>query len=43
MQLGGSSNSGEGGEEPRRYVKEVPDEDRRSRIHQVASGRFGRG
>ncbi|HRE91212.1 MAG TPA: glutamate synthase-related protein, partial [Myxococcota bacterium] len=40
-QIGGKSNSGEGGEEPRRYLEEVPGENRRSRIHQVASGRFG--
>jgi glutamate synthase (NADPH) large chain len=40
-QLGGKSNSGEGGEEPHRFA---PDEDgrwRRSAIKQVASGRFG--
>jgi len=39
--LGARSNSGEGGEEPHRYL---PDEDgalRRSAIKQVASGRFG--
>ncbi|MGH8031864.1 MAG: glutamate synthase large subunit, partial [Luteimonas sp.] len=34
--LGGRSNSGEGGEDPARYHDE-----RRSRIKQVASGRFG--
>jgi glutamate synthase (ferredoxin) len=34
--LGGKSNSGEGGEAPERYTDE-----RRSRIKQVASGRFG--
>ena len=34
--LGGRSNSGEGGEDPARY-----DNDRRSKIKQVASGRFG--
>jgi len=45
--IGGKSNSGEGGEEARRYGKEQPDDpnaapiERRSRIHQVASGRFG--
>ena len=39
--IGGKSNSGEGGEEARRYARENPDEERRSRIHQVASGRFG--
>ncbi|MBS3804846.1 MAG: glutamate synthase large subunit [Oleiphilaceae bacterium] len=35
-QLGGRSNSGEGGEDPARYGNE-----RRSKIKQVASGRFG--
>lgn len=34
--LGGSSNSGEGGEDPRRFGTET-----NSRIKQVASGRFG--
>ena len=34
--LGGRSNSGEGGEDPARYGTE-----RRSKIKQVASGRFG--
>jgi len=34
--LGGRSNSGEGGEDPSRY-----DNDKRSKIKQVASGRFG--
>ncbi|MFV2057772.1 MAG: glutamate synthase large subunit, partial [Thiohalomonadales bacterium] len=34
--LGGRSNSGEGGEDPARY-----DNDKRSKIKQVASGRFG--
>lgn len=34
--LGGRSNSGEGGEDPARYAS-----DRRSKIKQVASGRFG--
>jgi glutamate synthase (NADPH/NADH) large chain len=34
--LGGSSNSGEGGEDPKRFGTE-----RNSRIKQVASGRFG--
>ena len=36
--LGGRSNTGEGGEDPERYVKGNP---KRSRIKQVASGRFG--
>jgi len=34
--LGGKSNTGEGGEDPRRFA-----DDRRSAIKQVASGRFG--
>jgi glutamate synthase domain-containing protein 2/glutamate synthase domain-containing protein 1/glutamate synthase domain-containing protein 3 len=34
--LGGRSNTGEGGEDPERYADE-----RRSRIKQIASGRFG--
>ncbi|MFK7848060.1 MAG: glutamate synthase large subunit [Rhodothermales bacterium] len=37
-QLGGRSNTGEGGEDPERYAKSSP---KRSRIKQVASGRFG--
>lgn len=36
--LGGKSNTGEGGENPERYGRNNP---RRSRIKQVASGRFG--
>jgi glutamate synthase (NADPH/NADH) large chain len=39
--LGGRSNSGEGGEEPRRYVKDPNGDSRRSAIKQVASARFG--
>ena len=39
--LGGRSNTGEGGEEPSRF-KELPNGDSmKSRIKQVASGRFG--
>ena len=41
--LGGKSNTGEGGEDPARYLR-MPDgspNPRRSRIKQVASGRFG--
>ena len=34
--LGGKSNTGEGGEDPARF-----DDERRSSIKQVASGRFG--
>jgi glutamate synthase domain-containing protein 2/glutamate synthase domain-containing protein 3 len=36
--LGGKSNTGEGGEAPERYPRSHP---KRSRIKQVASGRFG--
>ncbi len=39
--LGGRSNSGEGGEDADRYVKEPNGDLRRSAIKQVASGRFG--
>ena len=39
--LGAKSNSGEGGEEARRYELDENGDDRRSAIHQVASGRFG--
>jgi glutamate synthase (NADPH/NADH) large chain len=39
--LGGRSNSGEGGEEPRRYVPDSNGDSRRSAIKQVASARFG--
>jgi glutamate synthase (ferredoxin) len=39
--IGGMSNSGEGGEEPRRYQPEPDGTNRNSRIKQVASGRFG--
>ena len=37
----GKSNSGEGGEDPRRYKKNKNGEIRRSAIKQIASGRFG--
>jgi glutamate synthase (NADPH/NADH) large chain len=36
--IGGKSNTGEGGEPPERYPRDNP---RRSRIKQIASGRFG--
>ena len=36
--LGGKSNTGEGGEDPERYIR---GNEKRSRIKQVASGRFG--
>ena len=39
--IGGRSNSGEGGEDPRRYTRERNGDWRRSAIKQVASGRFG--
>ncbi|PIE18787.1 MAG: glutamate synthase large subunit [Proteobacteria bacterium] len=39
--IGGKSNSGEGGEEARRYVADDSGDLRRSAIHQIASGRFG--
>ena len=39
--LGGKSNSGEGGEEPRRFVPDDNGDLRRSAIKQVASARFG--
>ena len=39
--LGGKSNTGEGGEDARRYVRDPNGDFRRSAVHQVASGRFG--
>ena len=39
--IGGKSNTGEGGEDPRRYVPDPNGDSRRSAIKQVASGRFG--
>lgn len=39
--LGGKSNSGEGGEDPARYVPDPNGDSRCSAIKQVASGRFG--
>jgi len=39
--LGARSNSGEGGEEPHRYVPDARGDLRRSAIKQIASGRFG--
>ncbi|MBM4266915.1 MAG: glutamate synthase large subunit [Deltaproteobacteria bacterium] len=39
--LGGKSNTGEGGEDPVRYVPDENGDSRRSAIKQVASGRFG--
>ncbi len=39
--LGGKSNTGEGGEDPARFVPDENGDSRRSAIKQVASGRFG--
>ena len=39
--LGARSNTGEGGEDPARYVPDADGRSRRSAIKQVASGRFG--
>ncbi|OAT73175.1 glutamate synthase large subunit [Parageobacillus thermoglucosidasius] len=39
--IGGKSNSGEGGEDPSRYVPDENGDLRRSAIKQIASGRFG--
>jgi glutamate synthase (ferredoxin) len=39
--LGGKSNTGEGGEDPARYVPDANGDSRRSAIKQVASARFG--
>ena len=39
--IGGRSNTGEGGEDPGRYVADPNGDSRRSAIKQVASGRFG--
>ncbi len=39
--IGGRSNTGEGGEDPKRFKKEPNGDSKRSAIKQVASGRFG--
>ena len=39
--VGGKSNTGEGGEDPTRYVPDSNGDSRRSAVKQVASGRFG--
>lgn len=39
--MGARSNTGEGGEDPARYVPDANGDSRRSAIKQVASGRFG--
>ncbi len=39
--IGGKSNTGEGGEDPERWILDENGDSRRSSIKQVASGRFG--
>ncbi|MGH2915506.1 MAG: glutamate synthase central domain-containing protein, partial [Solirubrobacteraceae bacterium] len=39
--LGAKSNTGEGGEDPERFVDDANGDQRRSAIKQIASGRFG--
>ncbi len=39
--IGGKSNTGEGGEDPARYIPDSNGDSRNSAIKQVASGRFG--
>ena len=39
--IGGKSNTGEGGEDPERFTPDANGDDRRSKIKQIASGRFG--
>ncbi len=39
--IGGKSNTGEGGEDPARFTPDANGDDRRSKIKQIASGRFG--
>src|SRR5262249_47141938 len=39
--IGGKSNTGEGGEDPERYILEPNGDSKNSAIKQVASGRFG--
>lgn len=39
--IGGKSNTGEGGEDPKRWTPDANGDSRRSAIKQVASGRFG--
>ena len=39
--IGARSNTGEGGEDPARFLREASGDTRRSSIKQVASGRFG--
>lgn len=39
--IGGKSNSGEGGEDPERFIPDTSGDLKRSAIKQIASGRFG--
>jgi len=39
--IGGRSNTGEGGEDPARFIPDANGDSRRSSVKQVASGRFG--
>ncbi len=39
--IGGKSNTGEGGEDADRYITDPNGDERRSAVHQIASGRFG--
>ncbi len=39
--IGGKSNTGEGGEDPERYIRDTNGDSRNSAIKQVASARFG--
>ncbi len=39
--IGGKSNTGEGGEDPQRFIPDHDGNSRRSAIKQIASGRFG--
>ena len=39
--IGGKSNTGEGGEDPKRFTPDENGDSRRSAIKQIASGRFG--
>lgn len=39
--IGGKSNTGEGGEDKDRWIKDANGDSRRSSIKQIASGRFG--
>ena len=39
--IGGKSNTGEGGEDPARYIPDANGDSRNSAIKQVASARFG--